>query len=597
MGQTAAGRRQKPDWPGGFYQCDRPFATLLSLYRHDWDKLGLSLLFYVIKHSPEWIRPLVVANLIDIIARPQEHSLEELGLNAGVLLASIVQNIPTHYLHIRYMSEATRQMEADLRSRLTRQLQFLSIGFHKQRSTGALQAKLLRDVEEVQQLASALFQFLPSTILTILVAIGVTATRAPWFLLFFALTIPAAIGLVQVLNRPLRQRNRNFRQRFEEMSARLVEMIQLIPVTRAHGAEQTEIERIDRRLQAVKQAAIQLDGINAITNASAWVTLRLFYCFCLFLAAVLAYQGKAGITAGDVVLLTGYFETLAGSVLQILAVLPQLGTGFESLRSIGEVLECPDLEANQGKDSVCQVRGDFYFDQVGFAYVPAVAWAVQDFTLQVAAGETIAFVGPSGAGKSTLLNLIIGFLRPTQGRILLDGQDMARLDLRTYRQFLAVVSQDTILLEGTIRENVLYGIEHVTEADLEQALRDAHALEFITQLPQGMDTPIGENGTKLSGGQRQRLAIARALIRNPKVLVLDEATASLDSASERLIQSALERLMAHRTTFVVAHRLSTIRRADRIVVMEAGRIAEIGTHPQLLAHKGLYAQLHSLQSI
>jgi ATP-binding cassette subfamily B protein len=204
-------------------------------------------------------------------------------------------------------------------------------------------------------------------------------------------------------------------------------------------------------------------------------------------------------------------------------------------------------------------------------------------------------VGPSGAGKSTLLNLVIGFLRPTQGHIYLDGQDMNALDLRTYRQFVSVVPQETILFEGTVRENILYGLQGVSERQLHQAIQDANALEFILNLPQGLDTLIGENGTKLSGGQRQRLAIARALVRDPKVLFLDEATASVDTASEALIQQALERLMNNSTTFVVAHRLSTIRKADRIVVLEKGQIVEIGNHYQLLEKNGLYARLIALQ--
>ncbi len=588
--------RPSLDLAARLYRGERPFRSLLALYRHDLDKLGLSLLFYVIKHSPEWIKPIVVANVIDIISNPGTRSLSELWLNGAVLAVAIVQNIPTHYLHIWYMSVATHKMESNLRSLLTQQLQHLEIGFYKRTSIGALQNKLLRDVEQIQLLTNHIFQFVPSAVLTILIAIAVTAVRAPWFLIFFVATVPAAVTLVRVLKKPINKRNHAFRQQLEDMSARLVEMIKLIPVTRAHGAETAEIERVERRLRAVQHSAVQLDSINAITNASSWVTLRLFYCTCLVVSGWLAYTKQLGITLGDVVLLTSYFDSLTTSVVQILAVLPEIGKGFESIRSVGEVLECPDLEHNQGKVPVKDVRGEFSFESVSFAYPGTKHYAIKDFSLQVLPGETIALVGPSGAGKSTLLNLVIGFLRPTNGQILLDGRDMNTLDLRTYRQFLSVVSQETILFEGTVRENILYGSEGVDEERLLQAIKDANALEFIRELPLGLDTLIGENGTKLSGGQRQRIAIARALIRNPRVLLLDEATASLDTVNEVLIQEALERLKQNRTTFVVAHRLSTIRKANRIVVLEGGRIVEMGNHSQLLANSRTYARLHALQT-
>ncbi|MGF1478968.1 MAG: ABC transporter ATP-binding protein [Cyanophyceae cyanobacterium] len=578
------------------YRSDRPLRTLFALYRQDTKNLGLSMGLYVVKHSPEWLRPLIIANVIDIISRPAAHSLWELGLNGAVLAAAVVQNIPTHYWHIRLMSLATRRMEVNLRSAIARRLQELSIGFYHQNSTGALQNKLIHDVEAIETLTKHIFQFLPSTILTIVIAVSVTAVRAPWFLLFFVATVPIAAVLIRTLKAPIRERNHRLRQQLEGMSAHLIEMIKLLPITRAHGVESTAIEQTDRRLVAVQQAAMRVDSINAITNASSWVILRLFGGICLIAAAVLVYTGRLGLTVGDVVLLTGYFDSLTGSVVQIMNVLPQLGKGFESIRSIGEVLECPDLELNQHKLPLQQVRGEFQFESVSYTYPETERRAIADFSLHVSAGETIAIVGPSGAGKSTLLNLIIGFLRPTSGQILLDGRPLNALDLRTYRRFLSVVSQETLLFEGTVRDNISYGTFSVSEQQIQQAITDANAFEFIANLPQGLNTRIGENGVKLSGGQRQRLAIARALIRDPKVLILDEATASLDTASEVLIQEALERLMKHRTTFVVAHRLSTIRQADRIIVLAQGRIVEIGSHQQLLANEGLFARLHALQT-
>ncbi|HSD85837.1 MAG TPA: ATP-binding cassette domain-containing protein, partial [Anaerolineae bacterium] len=331
-------------------------------------------------------------------------------------------------------------------------------------------------------------------------------------------------------------------------------------------------------------------------GALSWVTFNLFNMGCLIFAAWAYSVQFLPIQLGDVVMLTTYFGLMTNSVMILANTAPQITKGLEAIRSIGEVLECPDLEQNEGKAVVTTMRGEFRFEDVAFHYPEVEAHAVQDISLSVKPGETIALVGPSGAGKSTMLNLAIGFVRPTQGRILLDGQDMESLDLRTYRRFVSVVPQESILFDGTIRENVTYGLPSVSEEAVSTALRHANALEFVEHLPDGVDTRVGEKGARLSGGQKQRLAIARALIRNPRVLVLDEATSALDTETEALIQEALERLMKGRTTFVVAHRLSTIRNAGRIVVMDQGRIVEVGQHAELIEHDGLYAHLSSLQA-
>jgi ATP-binding cassette subfamily B protein len=295
-------------------------------------------------------------------------------------------------------------------------------------------------------------------------------------------------------------------------------------------------------------------------------------------------------------MLSAFFTSLTGSVIAVLNLAPVISKGLESVRSVGEVLQAPDLEINEGKTAVAETAGGFDFRDVTFAYPDSAKPSVHGFDLSVRPGETVALVGASGAGKSTVLNLVIGFLRPTTGRIELDGRDMQGLDLRTFRRFVSVVPQETILFEGTIRQNVSYGLDAVDDAAIRDALRDANALEFVEQLPAGLDTIVGERGARLSGGQKQRIAIARAVIRDPRVLILDEATSALDTRSEALIQDALRRLMRGRTTFVVAHRLSTIRDADRIVVMDGGQVSQIGTHEALLRDQGTYAKLHAVQA-
>jgi ATP-binding cassette subfamily B protein len=427
----------------------------------------------------------------------------------------------------------------------------------------------------------------------VIAALITTCLTSPTVALFYLVAVPLAAGIIRLFRRKISSRTQEFRVELETMSARVSDMIEMIPVTRAHGVERVEIARMNSQLERVKRKGIHLDVINAIFVSSTWVTMTLFGVGCLLATAWMSYHGR--LRVGDVVMYYGYFQIILGSVSMMLAIYPQLAKGFESIQSIGEVLECPDVEQNAGKREAKTVGGNFLFENVNFAYNGAKRPAVRNFSLEVQANDCIAFVGESGSGKSTVMNLIIGFRRPTSGRILLDGVDMEALDLRTFRRSLAVVSQNTILFSGSIRDNITYGLDDVSEEALRRAVRMAHAEDFIDALPDGLDTMIGEHGGKLSGGQRQRIAIARALIRNPKVIIFDEATSALDVASERLVQQAMEELIEGRTTFIVAHRLSTIRHAHRIVVMRKGECVEVGSYEELVARKGEFHRLVSLQ--
>jgi ATP-binding cassette subfamily B protein len=575
---------------------EHPLRTLLYLYEGQRGQLWLATLCFVIKHSPVWLMPAITANIVDLVARPDRHHASELWVNAVVMAVILAQNIPLHYAYVRALSSAARTMETRLRSALCRRLQHLSIGYYARQSAGALQTKVLRDVEAVEQLTRVLFDGGLSCLVNIVFALVITGLRQPWFLVYFLVTVPMAAVIVYALRRPIATRNAAFREEIERMSSRVIEMTHLLPVTRAHGLESTALERVGESLERVRVAALHVDSINAVFGALSWATFNGFNMLCLVITAWTCLAGWLPLGAGDVVLLTTYFGLITGSVLGLVGTTPQITKGLESIRSIGEVLQCPDLETNEGKPAIESVHGEFRFDNVSFVYPGSALAALHDFSLTVPPGETIALVGPSGAGKSTVLNLVIGFIRPTSGRVLVDGRDMEAHDLRTYRRFLAVVPQESILFDGSVRENVTYGLSEVPEAAVIAALRDANAWEFVSQMPAGLDTAAGEKGARLSGGQKQRLAIARALIRNPRVLILDEATSALDSETEALIQEALARLMRGRTTFVVAHRLSTIRDAHRIVVLDEGRIAEIGSHEALLRAGGLYARLHARQS-
>jgi ATP-binding cassette subfamily B protein len=579
----------------GRYRGEQPWKTLLGIYRAHWGQLIMSLFWLLLKSSPVWVMPLITANVIDIISRPGPDAMRALGLNAFFCAVIVCQNVPTHLMYARLVSKAMRSGEADLRSALVRRLQQLSISYHKTHSSGRLQAKVLRDVETVDQMSRTLMDAGIGAVFMTISALGVTCYRAPRFLPVFLVTVPIVLVLRTYLFGALKKPNNEFRLQVEGMSAYVIGMIEMIPTARAHAAEDAEIARMEEKVDGVKEAGLRLDFRNNLFGCVAWVSFSFFNMACLILGAWLSYTKIIPLTPGDVVMLASYFGLISNSILAIVTMMPIITKGFESVQSIGEVLECPDIEKNLGKRVVANVRGEFNFQSVNFTYPGGGRSSIIDFSLEVKPGETIGVVGASGSGKSTLMNLILGFVRPDSGAIVLDGQPMNAIDLRSYRRFVGVVSQESLLFRGSLRDNILHGTPRVSEERFHRVLEDANVLEFIEKLPRGVDSETGDRGATLSCGQKQRIAIARALIRNPRVLILDEATSALDVAFEAQVQTALVRLMKGRTTFIVAHRLSTVRNADRIVVLEDGRIAEIGPPEELLLRGGPYAKMVAMQ--
>ncbi|MGA7719787.1 MAG: ABC transporter ATP-binding protein [Ignavibacteriaceae bacterium] len=575
------------------YHKAHPFRKLLYLYYGQYLKIVLSIVLFAIKNSPVWILPVIIARMIDIISDTKKYSIHDLWVIGIIFLFIILQNIGTHTLYVRVFSGALNTMQLRLRSSIVRRLQELSITFHDNFQSGKLQTKVLRDVETLEILSRNLMNSAFPAVLTIIVAFSVTVQRQPIVALFYIFSVPIASSLVFVFSKKMTARNVEYRSAIEALSVRVVEMIQMIPITRAHGVEKLELSKMNSQLEKVKRKGIHLEVIGALFGASSWTSFQIVMLTCLMFTSILAFNKK--ISVGEVVLFQSYFAMIVGAVNLMLNSYPDLARGFESIRSIGEILECPDIEQNEGKLPVSSVKGHFVFDKVFFSYDNSGQHAIKNFSLEINPGETIAFVGESGSGKSTLMNLVMGFRRPSAGRILLDGHDMQELDLRQYRRFLAVVPQNTILFSGSVRENIVYGLDKISDSEIRDILNAANAFKFVSKLPQGLETRLGEGGARLSQGQRQRIAIARAFIRNPKVIVLDEATSSLDVLSESLIKEALNRLTKGRTTLIVAHRLSTIRDANRIVVMKNGECIETGTHDQLMDAKGDFYRFKILQ--
>lgn len=576
------------------YSRENPIRTLWYLYEDQRANLILAFIFFAIKHAPAWVLPLATANIIDVLV--YRRPLHELWFNAGILFFIVLQNFPVNLLYVRYLAFAIRNVEFRLRSALVERMQQLTMGFYLRTNVGALQTKVIRDVENIEGMVRNGADGGFAAINSLLGAVIITAIRIPQFLPFFLLVGPVTAVVIIKLRKTMNDRNEEFRGEVEEMSARVNEMTTLIPITRAHGLEQSALRQMHDSFSNVKRAGLRLDAFNARFQAAAWVIFQLANVSCLVIAAYCAYKGYFGVSTGDVVLLSSYFGQLIGSVILLSSLAPFISKGLASVRSLGEVLESPDVEVNSNKKTVTSVIGKIEFKEVSLMYPGASTWALSQVSIKAEPGKVTALVGASGSGKSTFINLVIGFLRPSRGQIYLDGQLMSDLDMRSVRKFVSVVPQESVLFDGSIRDNVTYGMTDIDDATLIKALKDANAWEFVSQFSDGIETVVGERGARISGGQKQRLAIARALIRNPRILILDEATSALDSESENFIQKALANLMHDRTTFVVAHRLSTIMRADEILVLDQGALVERGTHHDLLAKKGVYQRLFSAQA-
>ena len=565
---------------------DRPLLALIGFYKGSYHNFLLSVIFYTIKHSPAWVTPIVTANIINYVTDGVTDARSLILYNAGILAILLLMNVPMNYLHMHFRASAVRDVEAGLRSTLVHKIQTMSILSEKDIQSGRLQSKIIRDVEAIEVLSDQIFVNFMNIIINVTVALTVTVSRSRVVFIFFLLMVPLAAVLVHAFKRPIKAHNRRFRKEVEATSARVSEMIELVPVTRAHALEDEEIGRMSAQVRQIAVEGYRLDMVQTNFGAVSWVCFQLFQVICLVFTAFLAL--KKIIKTGDVVLYQSYFTNIVGQVSSMLNLLPTISKGLESVGSIGEVLEVDDIEDNEGKLILNDLRGDYEFENVSYVYPRTDKKVIDGLSLSVRQGQTVAFVGESGAGKSTIINMLIGFIMPTEGVLKVDGIPIKDIDLRSYRRFLAVVPQSTALFSGSIRENILYGTNDVSKETFDRVIKESGLKNVLKRLPDGIDTFVGEHGDRLSGGQKQRISIARALIRDPRVIILDEATSALDAISEREVSGALDNMSESRTTFIVAHKLATVRKADMIIVMKDGRIVESGSFDELMEKKGYF---------
>lgn len=568
--------------------------TLLVLYKGNYKKLAAAVLLMALKEIPVVMNSVITADIINEISRPTANSYRMVIIYIVALIAMIAVNIVSDVFFVRFTRKAIRSVEANLRSALIRKLHMLSIGYYKHIQSGKLQYKIIRDVEAISDLSANLLTSFIMVVLDFLFSVSITLYKSPVMFLFFLVLVPVNVFIVRMFRGKLQKSNSVYRKEMENTSAKVIESMELIPVTKAHGLENTQVEKMDRQFEKVAKDAYKLDKTNTFFNRVIWASNFIIRLLCLAFTSFLVIRGT--IRVGDVVMYQSYFSIIVGAVTAIINIVPTISRGMESVNSVGDILIADDIEDNYHKLKPPHIKGNVTFDDVSFKYDDGNKNVLDHFSLDVRAGETIAFVGESGCGKTTAINLIIGFGRATDGRVLIDGMNINNFNLHEYRSQLAVVPQTPILFGGTIRENIVYGYDKISDATVNKAVDEANLREFVDSLPDGINTVIGEHGGTLSGGQRQRIAIARALIRNPSIVILDEATSALDTISEKKIQIAINNVAKDRTTFIVAHRLSTIRNADRIVVVKNGKCAECGSYDELMAKKGLFYEMQTLQN-
>lgn len=497
------------------------------------------------------------------------------------------------YLAQFALSWVGNRLVMDLRGVMFRKLLTLPARYYDEHASGNLISKLTFDVMQVTTAATSV---LTAVFKDALVIVGLLAWMLwlNWKLTLLSLVMtPVIVLVVRVISVRLRNSSRQVQQQMGDMTQVIQETIEGHRVVKLFGGQDYEQTRFDTQANNVRRQLMKQVGAAAASVPIVQFIAALALAVIVYLAT--QQSNAAELTVGGFVSFITAMLMLTAPLKRVTSVNEPLQRGLAAAESVFALIDQPS-EADAGTADPGRARGEIRFERVSFAYAAEGRAALEGIDLVIAPGETVALVGASGSGKTTLANLVPRFYTPTGGRILLDGADISGLKLDGLRANIALVSQDVVLFNDSVAANIAYGsMNRAARADIVAAAEAAHAMEFIREMTQGLDTVVGENGVKLSGGQRQRLAIARALLKNAPVLILDEATSALDTESERHVQAALEVLMRGRTTLVIAHRLSTIEKAHRIVVLDAGRIAETGTHGELLARDGIYTKLYRNQ--
>lgn len=560
----------------------------------------VGLLLVLISRVASFVLPYSIRVLVDDIGTKKVVEDTSFGTSLGlnelltlVILAVTIQAV-TSFLLTKLLSVEAQRLISQLRSKVQQQILQLPIRFFDDNQSGALVSRIMTDVEGVRNLVGTGLVQLFGGILTsigsfvFLLSINVTMTLSVLIpMAIFGIVSSKAFGKIRPIFRDRGKIN-------SEVTGRLTETLNGVRVIKGFNAEAQEVKTFQHGVERLFLNVKESLTFTSLLTSSGSFLIGLASVIIMGIGAGLLINGE--LKPGEFMSFMAFLAMMVAPILQMSNIGSQLTEGFAGLDRTEELMNMAPEDNPEVRNIVLnEIHGDIIFDNVSYAYEDNKN-VVRGVSFEALSGTVTALVGTSGSGKSTIAGLAASFLEPAGGNITVDGTDITQVNLSSYRKNLGVVLQDDFLFEGTIRENVLFPRPNATEEELQSAIKAAHVHEFTDRFEEGLETVIGERGVKLSGGQRQRLAIARAILANPKILILDEATSNLDTESEALIQQSLKGLMKGRTTFVIAHRLSTIRQADQILVIEEGKIAERGKHDELIEQKGRYFDLYTYQA-
>ena len=539
------------------------------------------------------VLPLIVRNMINAVVVLKNHEvLDGLAWDLIIIIGFQAAFAVTHNYIFGFVGH---RMTTDFRIEFFSHIQSLSLRFFQERRVGEILSRMSNDISVIQNALVSIPVALLRQSITLLGALAIIL-YLNWKLTgLILLILPPLMIFARVFGRRLKVFSEKLQDQLAQAVVVLEEVMSSIKIVKSFTREPYERNRFQEKIETAFERAVDKLKISSFFGP---FILGLTFLVSTLLIWYGGYQVMQGATTpGELAAFFLYALIIAGPIGTFVRLYTQIQEARGAIQRVYEILDTqPIIQNPENPVPLENITGSIQFENVFFGYqdTPQV---IHDASFDVLPGQTVALVGPSGAGKSTIIKLLLRFFDPNSGTIRLDGHDIRTLDRKSFLSQIGLVPQETLLFGGTVRENILYGKLDATEAELEEAAQKANAHEFITNMEKGYDTIVGEKGTKLSGGERQRIAIARAILKDPKILVLDEATSSLDNRSESLIQEALETLMAHRTTFIVAHRLSTIHKADQIIVLDKGCIVETGQHENLMNNKGLYHTLYTMKML